>query len=319
MATLRNTFTDEIIVLKTQHSFGRDNNNNTCLPLQDISRSHSMIYWNEGYWYLKDYSTNGTLVNGECINHTTVKVPDNSEVQFSIKEQGKWILENTSAPSSYLQSTADNKKFLELKTCHGLPNDATPNIVFYYNQNRQWVAEKGSDILVLKHGERYFFEGEYWIFNENESQEKTLYFSFNTSHIYLQFNLSIDEENINLKIISKDQEFDLGSRAYNYLLLTLCRKCLADEELGHAESDKGWLDMEDLILDMSREQGKELDPYYINLQIFRLRKQLMDIEPYGYLFSNIIERRRGELRFAYDYFQLVKDGECIGQILATPQ
>ena len=73
--------------------------------------------------------------------------------------------------------------------------------------------------------------------------------------------------------------------------------------------------MEELERNVSKELGYNIDKYYLNLQIFRLRKQFVKMKPFGNLFSKIIERRTGELRFAFPQLKVIKDDVCIGEIV----
>jgi len=65
--------------------------------------------------------------------------------------------------------------------------------------------------------------------------------------------------------------------------------------------------MDDLYEALSKELLKEVDAYYINTLIHRLRKNLINLPPYGFLFANIVERKKGKLRFGLPNFEIEKE------------
>jgi DNA-binding response OmpR family regulator len=127
--------------------------------------------------------------------------------------------------------------------------------------------------------------------------------------------LSMDEENILSRIRINDLVLNLGERVYNHLLLLLVREKKVDIEAGLNRKLSGWVHMESISNALSKELLKDVDNYYINIQIHRLRKHLMSLEPYGYLFTNIIEREKGKLRFNMDNFKIIKGKDLVAEPL----
>jgi len=314
MAILKNNQTKETVYLNAHHTFGRNPNIvSTVLVGKDVSQSHAVVSWIGSDWYIQDHSRNGTLVNGDYINHTTVKLAQGSTVQFGEHEPIQWELIDLSPPCSYLRSTQDPTKTIELNSYYFFPNEEAPEILIY-PEDTLWKLEEKGTVTDLKANKLYIINNEEYLFVENEVLEDTMDNGHVVNNAYFQFQLSSDEEHIYIKIITQNLELDLGERVHNYILLALARKRLSDVDNGFSLNDQGWLSTDDLLDDMSKEFGKELDTYYLNLKIFRLRKLLMDTKPYGYLFSNIIERRQGEIRFAHRYFRILKEDECVGEV-----
>lgn len=111
-------------------------------------------------------------------------------------------------------------------------------------------------------------------------------------NIILKFSVSMNEEHTFLKVADGAQaEFDLGERAHHYCLLTLARRRLLDARAGLDTSSQGWIGIDQLC----RMLGVE--PAHLNIQIFRARMQLARVLKRGKNTPEIIERRRGELRF----------------------
>lgn len=316
MAIIKNKTSGAHIYLNSQHTFGRNRHTaNTHIPESDISQSHALISWKGSNWYLQDHSRNGTLVNGEYQNNTTVKLTKGNNIQFGEQEATLWEFIDDNPPSSYFKPLEHEDTIIEVNECLAFPNEEQPEILIY-PENGIWKLEKEGVPTPLAHQQTYTINNKEYVFVENKILEDTMDNGYVVNNAYFQFILSSDEEHIRIKIIIEHRELDLGERVHNYMLLALARKRLRDLPLNYVFDDQGWVAMDDLIEDVSKEFGKEIDAYYLNLTIYRLRKLLMQTKPYGYLFSNIIERRHGELRFAHRYFQILKEEKCIGQVLA---
>ena len=315
MALIENMETHEMTFLHSYHLFGRNSQNcNTVINNQDVSRAHATLHWTANGWNIQDHSRNGTLINGEVIHRNSAKIGHGTILQFGSTHSVLWKIIDIKPPNNYLQSTTHKNKILVLEHCHALPNDENPKIVLYKAENRRWFAEMGHEKIPLHNGMRLNIDNEEWQFVENEVLFETMDYGHIYYNAYFKFCVSSDEEDIRLKLIADNQEYDLGRRAYNYLLLALTRKRLRDIDLGFGKDDQGWLSMKKLEKDVSRELGHDVDAYYLNLQIYRLRKHLMEMKPFGHLFSNVIERRTGELRFTFPQVKVVKNNLCIGEI-----
>ncbi len=318
MGLIKKNESGETVLLNSHHLFGRNKHStNTFIPDSDVTRSHATIFWKCRDWYIRDHSRNGTLVNSKYVHNSTVKLSLGDKIQFAKNESTKWILKDISNPKSYLKSLTYKNKTLLLATGLSLPNDENPELSVYFDKDNKWIAELEGRTFSLEHGTIFHFNNEEWMFIENIGMDETLDHGHVINQAYFQFNLSADEERINVKIVTTDLKMDLGERVHNYLLLVLARKKLNDIQAGYVYSDQGWIDVEELMENMGREFRKEIDEYILNLQIHRIRKQLIELEPYGYLFSNIIERRRGKIRFAHKFFQLFKEEQLVGEIIPT--
>ncbi|MDY8136450.1 FHA domain-containing protein [Aquimarina sp. 2201CG5-10] len=318
MAIIKNNSLGKSVVLNAQHVFGR-NKYNACtyIPDDDVSNSHATIFWKNGYWYVQDHSRNGTLVNGKQLIHNTIKLSKGDILQYGKNKTTKWEFIDCDMPSGYLISLSDQNKILTLPSSIDNIKNKTPEVTFYCTENKKWKAEKEGKVIDLVHGVKLHFNDEEWMFVENTNIDETTDFGQIVSQSYFLFILSGDEERIQVKIITNELEIDLGERVHNYLLLSLARKRLIDADLNYVFNDQGWIDIDELAIDLSKEFAKEIDDYYLNVQIHRLRKYLNELIPYGYLFSNVIERKKKEIRFAHPYFKIQKEGKCIGEIYTS--
>ncbi|MEM0999230.1 MAG: FHA domain-containing protein [Bacteroidota bacterium] len=284
-----------------------------CIRDHDISRDHAAINWEGDGWYLRDKSRNGTTVGMKYLQHDSVKLVRGDTIKFGKCQETFWEVLDTSPPACYFQSVFAEEEVMSLTACPGIPNPEDERVSFFFDQ-LQWMVERDGDTQTLEHGMIVEIQGKPWKFIENEDLVITRNNASVASQAVFVFRLSLDEERVALKIKMNAFELDLGERVYHHLLLALARKRLADFEMGYDMTELGWAAIEDVTYDLSKEFRREVDAYYLNVQIYRLRKQLLESEPLGYMFSNIIERRRGEIRFAAPHFQIIKEGQCINEM-----
>ena len=320
MGVIKKCHSEEYALLNAEHLIGRNSLIvHTVISQKDVSKSHGTIFWGNGIWNLRDHSRNGTLINGQHRHQETLSLKKGTVMQFGSDPETKWELIDSSPPTSYLRSTTHQNRILSLMMRDGIPFPDDDDISFYFTGDHRWRAEQAGKVIDLQDGTTLNWKDEAWVFVENDIMDDTEDYGVIVSSSYFRIELSADEERITVKVMGKDWALDLGERVHHYLLLALVRKRLLDRGQGYASADQGWLLMETLMKDMSKEFLKEVDEYQVNLQIHRLRKQLVKLQPYGYLFSSIIERRRGELRFAHKYFQIVKEGEVLAAALPKTQ
>ncbi|MEZ5016160.1 MAG: FHA domain-containing protein [Flavipsychrobacter sp.] len=315
MGRLENAKTKEIVFFNSYHQFGRNTYLcSTTLSDGDVSRTHATIFWSDGYWYIRDHSRNGTFIDGVLISKCCRKIGLNTQIQFGNVNADKWYVLDTKPPTNYLRSLTTKNRILPLDSCCALPNEQQPEIVFYMSENKKWVAESADKKIFLSTGTKFKYRNEEWEFIANEVLTDTLDYDIVFQNACFNICVSANEEDIQLKLVIDNNEYDFGRRAYNYMLLSLCRKRLDDFKEGVTFADQGWVGTSELEKEISKELGFIVDKYYLNLQVFRLRKQIVKMKPYGYLFSEIIERRTGEIRFAFPQLKVIKDNICIGEI-----
>lgn len=314
MGAIRNLNTGEIIVLNTYHQFGRGVRNQTVINDSCISRSHATIRWDESEWQIIDYSKNGTVIDGKYIYHCTIKLKIGTKIQFGKKDSEVWEFIDDKHPRSYLKSLRNQNRYFELASLNIFPNDERPEVLFYKTNMANWEVDVEGEIIELKNGNKYVFGDEEWLFVENEFIESTTDFLSLVNQSYFSFSVSEDEEDVGVRIIVNDLQLDLGVRVYNHVLLKLVRKILEDDKEGVEYSRHGWVSMVEMTEYLSKELLHDIDEYYLNIQIYRLRKKIMELKPYGYLFSHVIERKRGELRFNHPYFEIIKGNNAIRQM-----
>jgi hypothetical protein len=317
MASIINAVTKELVILTPHYVFGRNPAiANTHLPQGDISQSHSSVFWARDGWYLRDHSRNGTLIDGELIRQSTRKLMKKHIIRFGSDESTQWQILDLEPPTPYLKSVKRKDEVIKLSAVTELSHQDHHEAAIYYLPEKGWVFEREGITSNLSHGSKIVFQDDEWEFVSNGDIEETLDLGNITSNAYFLFNLSNDEEHIRLQLVmSPDEIIDLGSRSHNYLLLALSRAKLSDQLLDLPTEEQGWRQVDALVKDLSKEMGKDLDMYFLNLQIFRVRKQLSETLSFGAAFTNVIERRAGEIRLGHPFFCIKKGQQDLGSIL----
>jgi len=298
-------------VLMSSHLFGRDRDRvSTSLQGGAASRIHASISWQNGHWFFSDFSKNGTVVNGKLLLKTGHRVRNGDVFKFGPDESNHWQITDDSPPGSYLVAQGDSRKMIRLSAdeVNHLPWSGS---TIHFSNDLGWYYDEQGDSLLLEEGKVYQFAEVAWKFVRNEVITETIDDLGELTSAFFQFDLSADEEHIKMSLNVRGVEMDLGERAHNYLCLALARRRIQDLEEGYDEADQGWFATEELLKDLSRELQQEVDVYYLNLQVFRFRKLLSSSLPYGFLFSEVMERRKNEIRFGHHGFLVVKEGKQV--------
>jgi hypothetical protein len=299
MAVLVDSQTKEQIWLHKQHVFGRHPGLvTTLLSNLEASRSHATISWNGAYWLLQDNSSNGTYINAlHIVKGGKHRLVQGDKINFASLNSTTWSVLNTDAPHSMIVPQAINIPNIELNGIMMLPNEQSPQFMLYQSDLGYWMYESAAGISQLKNGDLLYTDQCNWLFIDATNQDETKIITQNDDeplNIVVDFNVSQNEEHVALKFLINGTSFDLGNRTHHYLLLLLARQRVADNAAGYSESEKGWIEKSQLSKNLGMEET------HINTQIYRLKKQVLQALPLSTKQLQPIERRRGELRFAYD-------------------
>ncbi|WP_045859151.1 FHA domain-containing protein [Teredinibacter purpureus] len=301
MAIIVNKKTNLTITLHVNHTFGRDCKTNiTCLQSPGASRNHASIAWNGDTWLLKDTSSNGTFVEGVRVS-SGCYVPINAHVniQFGHLSIDTWELLDLSAPVTCLIPLYADLPSIPLHDVEILTVDGD-DIMIYLAEGGQWVCESDAEITPLKTGYRVGLNGQYWMFMDAHPCGPTATSDMLPAldNIEFCFNVSRDEEHVLLHIRANNERIDFGERSHHYLLLHLARQRLTDHRLGYSEPERGWIATDQLAKDLG------LSMQHANTQVYRFRKLVAEKLPENCTLQQVIERRPGQLRFAYNNIQI---------------
>ncbi len=291
--------------LRDYHTFGRRKDSvDTYVNHSYISKIHAIIEWREPNWLLKDVSKNGLKLNGLMIPaQKAVLLSVDDVIDFAGMGEATLTIKDLDPPTSMLinQSLADETIAIDESTL--LPNDEEPELALYLCPDRgQWYAERiseGIEAGPYEHGDLIKLGNNEWRFLMVTESDATTEFTsepLSLDEVKFQFDMSQDEENIELTLIENGMEVELGERSHHYLMVHLLRHRRDDPQ------DKGWIDCQLLMKELGIEES------HLNIQIFRARKQIAAALPEVKGHSRLIERRRGSVRIGVKNFEISKEG-----------
>lgn len=316
MASLINTQTKQRCHLLPHHTFGRrEDKVDTFLDAPQISKIHASIEWNGSEWLLKDLSRNGIWIDGKKISsQQNIAIQNGQLIQFVNKDL-RFLVEDTSAPDSFIVAQHNRSGAIPLRELMLLPDDDSPKLALHLSpDNHQWLLEtldESAEVRELRHGDEIVLGDLRWtlhLTDKSNSPTVVIDSDWSLDNFLFCFNTTQDEENTSLALSNGGNQCDLGERSHHYVLLHLARCRAKDELSGINEYDQGWIDNNLLC----REMGMELA--HINIQLYRLRKQLSDTMPDLVGINKLVERKRGKLRFGKASFQIFKSGELLTEL-----
>ncbi|MFQ3218592.1 MAG: hypothetical protein ACI8R9_002689 [Paraglaciecola sp.] len=286
------------------HTFGRDRETNLAfLTSPSASRNHAAIAWDGEGWQVKDISLNGTYINA-------VRMPKGQyqpiyfgdKIHFGSLIDNMWEVSDLAAPITGLFPMNKGLAFIPLFDIEILPIEQ-PEVLIYLSEQSLWVCEINGKRKVLLAGDVVGNGQKRWQFFEGRPSTATLSDLLpQQNKIRFNFSASQDEERVSLNLIVDNKYIDMGQRNHHYILLLLARQRLEDSEKGVHASEQGWIDKNTLI------KMSGIMEQHINIHIYRFRKQVDGLTSNSTTLEQIIERRPGELRFAYS--DICIEGGC---------
>jgi hypothetical protein len=296
MATLLNKQTQQSVMCRVNHTFGRDAETNvTQLLSPSASRNHAIIVWDGQNWQIKDASLNGTYLNKNRVSNGTYHALNlGNSIQFGNRPDETWEVKDLSCPTTGLIPLTKGLPFIPLHDVVILPIESK-EIMVYLSEDSKWLCDRAGEISTLVPGDKIGDKNNIWQFSDARPSDATATMGQTPppSDINFCFKASQNEEHVSLALVVDNKEFDMGERNHHYLLLLLARQRIEDIEKGLHLSEQGWINKDELV----RMTG--IIEQHINIQIYRFRKQVTKVMPHSTTLHQVIERRPGELRFAY--------------------
>lgn len=294
MAVLINSASGRRVVLLAQHIFGRDRSSSTVIDDGEASRLHASIRWTGQGWELRDHSRNGTMLDGRRVpHHGAVALQPGQSVAFGADPAARWLVHDLDRPGPMLLGL-DGGEAISLARSNLLPDSQAATVSIVQEHDGVWLCTSEAGMRALQEGDELRIDGRRWRFHSGAGQitEDVSTGAVSAAPACVaRFDVSLDEEHVMLRLSYGDRELDLGERTHHYALLTLARLRSDDAARGLAPPDQGWVYQERL----GRMLG--LDAGHLNIQIFRLRRQLAQAMGQDVTPPTLIQRRRGELRF----------------------
>ena len=309
MAIMQNLSNGEKVFLKSHHVFGRSRvKADTILEGKEISHIHASVRWNGRAWMVTDLGRNGTWMNDIRLRPgKSAGLDQGDSVRFGIGKDYAWKLIDQSPPATILVPLQSDGPIVKLGRFHVLPDDRTPDVSIYISPSGKWVREDESGVIPLNNGDIVHHGQKAWQFFCAEPVDATDA-GEHAKEAKFFFHVSLDEEHVFLKIRHGENWIDLGERVHHYMLLTLARQRLKDAENGGDRDTHGWIEP-GLLSDMLG-----LDASHLNIQIYRVRKQIDAALPEASNLPLAVERRVGSLRFGYADFQIQRGSSIEGTL-----
>ncbi|MFC5045134.1 FHA domain-containing protein [Aquimarina hainanensis] len=311
MATLKDNQLGKVIVLSTQHLFGRNKAVvNTFLPENDVSKSHAIIFWKGDSWYLQDQSKNGTLVDNKFIHNDIIQLKVGQKIKFTQRNDSFWKITNLNKPCSYIQNIFD-ASYIELDLGVLLINNDVKDCMLYINEDKKWILENDERSMIINDGDFIRFQNQHWIFHKNEDLEDTVRSKNILKNITFLFEVCPSYNEVIITVLINDYKIVLGASSSHLILLLLAKKVQEDMSLEIPSSHIGWIKTETLIDVLNESISGHIDSHFINEQLYQVRKELYEIENYGHLLGSLIEKKNARIRFNHSRIAITESSTSL--------
>jgi len=287
MALLRNRRTQKAFLVEAELVVGRSPTAGLRIDSPYVSSHHAAMRWTGTVWQVRDLgSRNGTFLNGKLVP-SSAPVDLRADDALGFGDSGEhWDLINDSCPNAMLIPNDGSDPIIIDKDVVGIPSDSEPEMTVFRDVDGAWKLEGADGQLdVIESGRNYAIAGRQWrvSFPEVVGPTHSLADLVVPLSVKLVFAVSRDEEHVEVFAHVGERATSLGSRGHNYLLLTLARARLADQQLGFAEAACGWVYLDELLRAMCVERTQ------LNIDIFRIRQHFAKAGLQEAI--NVIERR----------------------------
>ncbi len=261
-----------------------------------ISGEHASLHWRGDRWELRDLgSRNGTFM-GERRLDAGERTPLREGATFRLGSTQVFTLADASPPVPSARHARSGAVRSAAEGLLVLPDDDHPDVTLFEDATGRWVAEDGEALHVVADRDIVIVDGEGWVLDlpnlEGGTWEAGAAFGPTLESIALRFQVSLDEEHVEVAVAVEGRVTALPPRTHHYLLLTLARARLDDQAASPAE--RGWVDRDALCRMLAT------DTRTLNVDVFRARRQLASLGLHGAV--GIIERRpsTGQVRLGTD-------------------
>ena len=287
MAELRAESGERSVILMADHLIGRGPQCALRLTPKYVSTQHAVIRWSGNGWELIDRaSRNGTRLNGDPVEPgRAYRMLKGAVVSFGHPDE-RWSLADASEPQAMVLALDSGKVRQEHFGMIGIPSTDSPEVTLFKDADGIWRLEDSEgSVRGLRNGQTFELGGQSYVFSCPSTNDLTASIgtALQRGAPTLKFVVSSDEDFVELSVEYENRSVALGSRAHNYLLLTLARQKLADLAVQIAPASCGWMDKDQLA------SGLRMTPQQIDGEIFRIRRHFASHGvPES---SSVIERR----------------------------
>lgn len=285
MAILKSTSTSHTVPLCHHTRVGRSRDADIRINDRRISSEHAVIVWNKGLWEAKDLgSRNGTVIDGKRVE-PGARVPLRAGATLRFGSQDiKWVLETDDPPDVV---ALDLEKGAVVEGEHGLLRWDKRHLLFTENGRDYWFEHEGEKRLIGD-GQVVEVQGHRWRVSipppDENGQTVTADGVLLSRDVKLQFQVSPDEEHVQVRILAEGVRKELRGRSFDYMLLALARARLSDAASGKlSPEEQGWVYADELASDLG------MDVSHVNVDIYRARRRFASAGIQGA--DEMLERR----------------------------
>jgi hypothetical protein len=288
MGLLREVGSDTSSLLEAEHIVGRWEGCSLRIDRRYVSARHAHLRWAQRRWEIKDLgSLNGTYLEGSRIKPgADLPLAKGSRISFG-KTESVWELVDDSAPPVMVVPIHGGDPLVVSGDLLVLPSEENPIVTIYRSDGTWFLEHANQSTTPITNAQRFELEGRPWRFCCPEQVWRTAAATgpraLELRNLRLVFSVSRDEEFVELRATCGDTVIPLGARTFNYLLLTLARRRMADAKDGVAEGASGWICYEDF------ENDPSMAPPQIAINVYRLRRLFAAAGIAGA--ADIVERR----------------------------
>lgn len=273
MGAIREVSSGRLRLLEPESLVGRASACALRIDARYVSAQHAVVRWRAPHWEVRDLgSRNGTYLEGvRLVPGQTYPLRSGSKLVFGKAHESEWELTDAAAPGTMAVPLDGADPVLLDTELLVLPRADNPKVTIYKNPDGEWVIEHSDEETVpVRNAQLFEVEGRAYRFSCPDPVWPTTIAGtagdFEIADVALTFLVSSDEEYVEVRAQCGSREVLLGARAFNFLLLTLARRRLADAALAKAEPECGWFDVEQLGRDPT------MAPPQLNVDVFRIRQ-----------------------------------------------
>lgn len=259
-------------------------------PDPRVSGEHATIVWTGEHWEIRDLgSRNGTFVNGvRLASGANATLVQTDAIGFG-QPEAAWMVADTGPPVAAARRL-DSENIVVAAQCGllAIPSPDEAHVTVYEDLHGSWIAEEEDGQRPVADGDLLTVEGSSWMLHLPTALDRTVDAEEQApvfDALELKFNISSDEEHVEMALL-RDGRWDVvGARTHHALLLLLARARLEDAtQPDVATAEHGWRYVEDVC------RMLQIDDLRLNTEIYRARKELSASGVLGA--PRLVERRR---------------------------
>lgn len=289
MGALRNALTGQLHTLDGHTLIGRGPLCQLRLLDPIASNDHASLTWVEEHWVIRDFSTNGTWLDGELIpKGRDIPIGEGARLSFGTSA-GDWQLVDAHPPQPMVTPLVSGLPCFIVDGVIAVPRPEHACASIFQGSLGHWTLEVGDSVTPISPGGVFDANGTSWRFSCPTQWQPTV--PLQSARLIagstFLFEVTSDEENVALTVDCGRELVSMGQSNTYYFLLTLARLKLQDEGRRTA-AESGWVHREQLV------RMLRCDPQLLNVWVCRIRAKFSNA---GFLdYASVIERRDGSGR-----------------------